>query len=159
MKTFNLSRNIITEFMKKFMNLKINHFFISSRLLSHTNAFEKNIILTYQALESPQLMLDHFTDFVSMKYPYFQNKDNLFSKIKNEIMNIKDENVNIFDQYVQSNSKDKIISETINLDKTETFFDVHSSKIISGEYFDEFDCDFSMYEDFDNNNNFNIEYL
>lgn len=145
MKAFNLSRSVITDFLIQILNLKSKSP-ISSRLLNHTNSFEKNAILTYQALMYPKIMQDCFTEFVSMKYPHFQNKDSLFSKINNEIMKIKDESLKDISQNAQSNSNDELISESINQEEVDVLFDDQDSEIMFG-YFDEFDCGFLTYDD------------
>lgn len=85
MMRFNLPREVIAEFLKK-----MNDVLLSNRLISKTNAFEKNTILTYYSLVEPQKMMNKFKEYVKEKYPYFRNKENLFTEINKEIIKIKD---------------------------------------------------------------------
>lgn len=90
MTRFNILRPTINEFMKEVIGLRINGFCLSNRLLIKTNAFEKNIILTYLALFEPVELMNLFRDFISKSYPYFGNKENFFVQINKEIDKIKE---------------------------------------------------------------------
>ena len=89
MMRFNLPREVIAGFLKK-----MNDGSLSNRLISKTNAFEKNTILTYYSLVEPQKMMNKFKEYVTEKYPYFRNKDNLFTEINKEIIKITETNKN-----------------------------------------------------------------
>lgn len=88
MNRFNLSRPVITEFMKQLICIKIDDYDISKRILNHSNAFEKNTILTFYSLCSSNEMIKIFKEFVTEKFPHFKNKDDLFYLIIEQIKRV-----------------------------------------------------------------------
>lgn len=80
-----LKRLEINDYMKRFIDLNIENFKISLRLINHSNEFEKNTILTYLSLKSPDIVLNEFKKFISEKHQNMNNKESLFSNLEKEI--------------------------------------------------------------------------
>lgn len=128
MKRFNFSRLTIIEFMKKIININHADSQISKRLLYHANSFEKNIVMTHQALKYPQVILAHLKYFTSEKYSYFKNQENIFSEFEKEIMKI---HKNIAIAPVQNNEP----------------FEEKNSQFFFNKLFDESTSDNDFYDD------------
>lgn len=143
MNRFNLPRLVINEYMQKFLNIKFGNFVIKLRLINHTNTFEKNTVFTYQAFKSPDIMLDKFKEFISTKYSFFGNKENLFSEIEKEIIKIHGKLTNDTGQSDNPEMPEKV---GINID-------VDDNKFVYDEFYEELNCDLPTYD------NFNDDYL
>ena len=106
MSRFNILRPTINEFMKEIVHLQINGFNLSDRLLSKTNAFEKNTILTYQSFFEPFKVMNQFRNFITERYPYFGSKENFFAQIEKEIDKVREKKSIVANNPDKSNSDD-----------------------------------------------------
>lgn len=111
MMRYNLSRKVIADFIN---NNGINEISLPTRIVNHSNAFEKNTIFTYYFFVSREQMMNKFKGYVTDKYPCFHNKDSLFNAIEKEIDKISNA---IDDSSGQSNTgSDTYIDESLSSD-------------------------------------------
>lgn len=135
MMRFNLSRSVITEYLTQLVSANKEEMQLSKRVLNHSNAFEKNTIMTFYSLNQPKEMLRMFKQFVSDKFPHFSNKDDLFTLVEGEINRVS-----------EKTSGTEI--ELNNPSDQNSQFDI--SDVIVDGFFNDIDCDF--FSSIENNN-------
>ena len=142
MKKYKLSRtdiyNIMIEMGSLFKSKDI--FKISNRQLSHSNADEKNTILTYYAFLKPLEMYMIFCNIIYKKHEKIKDKENFCSEILNEIRSI---HITINETHSLNTSNQNNIDSSNSHNDNESEFFVEESESIESNFYqnDEFDFD------------------
>ena len=74
--------------------LQVKEVITSKRELNHSNTFEKNILLTYQALHDPYGMYYVLYNYISANHPEIANRNQLFSDLEIEIRKVHTQSKN-----------------------------------------------------------------